>query len=330
MNFTDQAIKTETQRLFKNLEKVGWSKDECELYAHITLEINKLKKEKNAIILAHSYQTPDIIYGVADFVGDSYGLSIKASKTDADIIVFCSVYFMAETAKILNPQKQVLVPNIAGCSLADSITKEDVLNLKKKHPNTLVLCYVNTTAEVKSVSDICVTSSNALSIINSLPDKKIIFIPDKYMAANLQKLTDKEIISWDGKCIVHEEFSVDTVKNIRGIYPKAKILAHTECTPEVISEVDLAGGTKDMINYIETNQSDEYMLVTECGLVDRMKVEFPTKSFIGSCSLCPYMKKIELKNILQVLKNPREEQIIKIDKNISEKAKKTLNRMLNL
>jgi len=330
MNFTDIQIKKEAKRLFQNLEKVSWTMNECLLYAPLTLEINHLKKEQEAIILAHSYQTPDIMYGIADHVGDSYGLSIIAKETDAKKIVFCSVYFMAETAKILNPNKEVLVPKISGCSLADSISAEDVKKLKEKYPNLPIVCYVNTTAEVKAECDICVTSSNVLKIINSLPDKEIVFVPDKYMAQNIQELTNKKIIPWDGKCIVHEEYSVDHVKTTREKYPNAKILAHSECVPEVVEKVDLTGGTSDMINYIKSHEDDEYMLVTECGLTDRMKIEFKNKSFIGSCALCPYMKKIEMKDVLQVLKKPTKDQIISIEETTLSKAKKCLDKMIEL
>jgi quinolinate synthase len=330
MEFTKAKITKEANRLFKKLSKVGWSKTDCEVIAPITLEINTLKKQRNAIILAHSYLTPDIIYGVADFVGDSYGLSRQAQKTKAKIILFCSVHFMAETAKILNPKKKVLVPTIAGCSLAESIKPKDVKNLRKKYPEANVVCYVNTTAAVKAQCDACCTSGNALKIIEGLPRKQIIFLPDELMAKNLQPLTRKKIIGWKGRCIVHEEFSPKTIDEVRKEHPKAKILAHLECMPSVIEKVDMAGGTEGMIRYLEKSDAKDFMLVTECGLSDRMKVEHPKKRIIGSCALCPYMKEIMLKDVFQALKKPRKDQVIKIPKLVRERAKKALDKMVKI
>lgn len=323
-------ITRETNRLFSKLSKVGWNNNDCALIAPLTLEINQLKKKKNAIILAHSYQTPDIMYGVADFLGDSYALSLKARETKADIIVFSSVHFMAETAKILNPKKTVLVPAIAGCSLADSITAEDVRGLKKAHPKAGVICYVNTSAEVKAECDAVCTSGNALKIIEGMPQKEIVFLPDEFMAKNLQPLTKKKLISWKGRCIVHEEFSPKTVKEIRREHPTAKILAHSECAPSVIKEVDMMGSTKQMLDYVGSSNAEEFMLITECGLSDRVRTEKPSKKIVGSCALCPFMKKIMLKDILECLKSPRPEQIIDLPKEIIKKAKKSLDLMIKL
>jgi quinolinate synthase len=330
MTFSNQEIKEETSRLFKKLEKVGWSEADCEVIAPLTLEINHLKKEKNAIILAHSYQTPDIMYGIADELGDSYGLSMKAKKTDADMIVFCSVHFMAETAKILNPEKEVRIPAIAGCSLAESIAAEDIKELKKKHPDAGTVCYVNTTAEVKAECDACCTSANALKIVNGMEQDEIIFIPDKYMCKNLQPLTKKKLIPWDGKCIVHETFSAETVKEIKKEYPNAKILAHTECTPAVVENVDLAGSTSDMLKHVKESDAKQFMLITECGLTDRIKTEFKNKTIVGSCALCPYMKKIMLKDVLTCLKSPTPDQIISLPGDIIQKAKKSIDKMIEI
>jgi len=330
MQFTDRQLESEARRLYTKLKHVKWSMDECRVYAPMTLEINALKKEKDAIILAHSYQTPDIIYGVADFVGDSYGLSIEATKVKAKTIVFCSVHFMAETAKILNPSKEVLVPRIAGCSLASSITKEDVLNLKKNHPGVPVVCYVNTSAQVKAVSDVCVTSANVMKIIEKIDSDEIIFIPDKLMAKNIQAFTKKKIIAWDGVCIVHEKFSPENVDQVREMYPGVKVLAHTECSPAVVRKVDMAGGTTDMINYLNKSTAKKFMLATECGMVDRMNVEMSGKKFVGACSLCPYMKEIQMKDILNVLKSPTKEQIIILSQSDLIGASKSLKRMLEL
>ncbi|MBU0706574.1 quinolinate synthase NadA [Patescibacteria group bacterium] len=328
--FVPKQINRETERLFTKLERVGWGKSDCTLIAPLTLEINLLKRKKNAIILAHSYQTPDIMYGVADFLGDSYALSMRARETKANTIVFSSVHFMAETAKILNPKKTVLVPAVAGCSLAESITTYDVRGLKKAYPNAGVVCYINTTANVKAECDAVCTSGNALKIIERMPQKEIIFLPDEFMAKNLQPLTRKKLIGWKGRCIVHEEFSPKTVKEIRKEYPNAKILAHSECSPAVIHEADMMGSTKQMLDYVDASKNEEFMLVTECGLSDRVRVEKPGKKIVGSCALCPYMKKIMLKDILECLKSPRPEQIITLPNDIIKKAKKSLDLMIKL
>jgi quinolinate synthase len=330
MSNPKSAIINESERLRKKLRHVGWSHSDCNLIAPLTLQINEVKKKKNAIILAHSYQTPDIMYGVADFLGDSYGLSMVAKETDADTIVFCSVHFMGETAKILNPEKQVVVPAIAGCSLAESITPTDIRNLRKQYPNAGVVCYVNTSAEVKAECDACCTSANVLKVIEGMPQKEIIFVPDEYMAKNTQPLTQKKIIGWKGRCIVHEEFSPESVKEIRERFPEAKILAHTECSPAVIEGVDMAGSTTQMMDYVKNSDDDQFMIVTECGLTDRIKSELKEKEIVGTCALCPYMKKIMLKDVLQCLKSPTPEQAINIPEPIMDKARGSLEKMIEL
>ncbi len=330
MKFTEEQLQNEELRLLEKLEAAGWSAADVKVIAPLTLEINQLKKEQDAIILAHSYQTPDIVYGVADFIGDSYGLSIAAKSTKASKIIFCSVHFMAETAKLLNPEKEVLVPSVAGCSLAESITPEDIKELRKQHPNAGVVCYVNTTAATKAECDSSCTSSNVMKVIEGMPQDEIIFVPDEFMAKNVQPLTDKKIIGWQGRCIVHEEFSPETVDEVREMYPGVKILAHTECSPAVIEKVDMAGGTKDMIEYIDNSKDEQFMLVTECGMVDRMKVEKPEKKMVGSCAMCPFMKKIMLKDVLQSLKEPREDQKVNIPADIANKARANLEKMIEL
>jgi len=330
MEFPRSQIDKETGRLHKKLSHVGWTKSDCAVIAPMTLEINKLKKEKNTIILAHSYMTPDIIYGVADFVGDSYGLSIRASETSAKTILFCSVHFMAETAKILNPEKTVLVPALAGCSLAESITPKDARHIRKQHPTAGVVCYVNTSAAVKAECDACCTSGNALKVIEAMPQKKIIFLPDELMAKNLQPMTKKRIFGWSGRCVVHEAFSPKTIDEIRESNPGIKILAHLECRPSVIEKADMAGGTEGMIKYLEKSPAKKFMMVTECGLTERMRVEHPEKEMVGTCVLCPYMKKIMLKDVLQALKSPRPDQIIKLPEDVMKKAKKALDRMVKV
>lgn len=321
-------LRNEISRLYEKLKPTCYTEEDCEKIAPLTLEINKLKKQQSAIILAHSYQTPDIMYGVADYIGDSYGLSKIATQTKAKKIIFCSVYFMGETAKILNPKKEVLIPTISGCSLAESITAKDVKKLKKLYPKTPVVCYINTYAEVKAEADVVCTSANALRIINSLPQDEIIFIPDKLMGQNLQKLTKKRLILWDGTCIVHEEFNASSILRLKKQYPNAKILAHTECNPAVIDYTDLAGSTTDIVNYVKNNKNQDVMLITECGITDRIRTEYPDRNIVGTCNLCPYMKKIKLTDILQALKKPNKKQIVKIDNNILSKARKALNRMM--
>lgn len=329
-NVSGTEIRNEANRLFGYLQKTCYSYEDCLEMAPLTLEINQLKKEQRAIILAHSYQTPDIMYGVADYVGDSYGLSKITAKTKAKKIVFCSVYFMAETAKILNPRKEVLVPTKAGCSLADSITPTQVKAIKNKYPGVPVVCYINTSAKVKAECDVCCTSANALKVFNSLPQKEIIFVPDILMGKNLQKLTKKKLILWDGTCIVHEKFNPRSILQAKKQYPQAKILAHTECNPNIVNFADLAGSTTDMLNYVSNSKNKDIMLITECGLTDRVRTEYPDKNIIGTCNLCPYMKKITLNDILNTLKKPKVNQIVKLDKQTITKAKKSLDKMLKI
>lgn len=237
---------------------------------------------------------------------------------------------MGETAKILNSNKQVIVPSIAGCSLAESITVEDVRRLKRKHPGVHVVCYINTYAAVKAESDIVCTSSNALRVINSLPSREVIFIPDKLMGKNLQKLTKKKLILWDGTCVVHEKFNAESILKLRRQYPDAKILAHTECNPAIVDFADLAGSTGDMLEFVKKTKAKNIMMITECGLSDRVRVEHPEKNIVGTCNLCPHMKQITLEDILSALKKPHKNQIVKIPKNIIKKAKQAVDKMLTI
>lgn len=333
IQFSKNEIKDEALRLYSDLEKVGWTLSDCEFIAPTTLEINKLKKEKNAVILAHSYQSPDIIFGVGDISGDSLGLSIEAAKTEADIILFAGVVFMAETAKILSPDKTVIVPSIdAGCSLADSITVEDVRKFRKEYPGVPIVCYVNTTAAIKAEVDVCVTSANVEKIVKTMKDKRIIFLPDVNMANYLRKIVpEKEIIDFNGTCIVHDNINPITIDGLRETYTDLVVLAHSECPPDVLDRVDFVGGTTDMIRYIENHPSEKkFMIASECGLSDRLSVDFPDREFIGTCVLCPYMKMNRLDNILSALKNPQADQIIEIDEEIRKKAKKSLDKMFEL
>ncbi len=330
--FSSEEIEKEAKRLHEKLSKAGWTFADCKRIAPLTLRINKLKKEKNAIILAHSYQTADIINGVADFTGDSYGLSKKAQEVDADIIIFAGVRFMAETAKMLNPDKTVILPSPeAGCSLADSITAEDVRRLKEQHPGLPVVTYINTNADVKAESDVVVTSSNAVKILKKVDSDKIIFIPDKLMLENLKAETKKNLIGWHGTCEVHEQFTAEEIEEARKRFKDIVVLAHPECKPEVVEKADFVGSTSQMYEYVKNSPAKVFMVITECGLVERMKIEINAgKKFVGTCIMCPYMKKITLENILQALENPKPEQIIEVDENIRVKALESIQKMFEL
>lgn len=322
-------LNREADRLFGRMHAIPWTWEECRLYARLTLPINRLKKERNAVILGHSYQTPDILFGIADYLGDSLELSRKAQKTDADVIVFCGVSFMAETAKILSPAKTVLLPDAsAGCSLAESITAQDIRDLRAAHPSAAIVAYINTSASVKAEVDVCCTSANALKVVESLPHREIVFVPDVYMAQNLQKLTSKTLIPWRGTCLVHERFSPDHIHAVRERYPGVKILVHTETSPSVVALADLAGGTGDMIRYAQESPADRFMLVTECGLSDRLRAEMPGKEFVGACSLCPYMKRINLMNVEQALTAPTADQIVEVPEFTRRRAAAAVERML--
>ena len=310
---------------------------EIQNIAALTLEINNLKKEKSVVIPVHVYQRPEIIIGISDFVGDSYKLAKECSNVDAENIVFCGVKFMAETAKILNPKKRVFIPNPeAGCSLSDSITAGDVIRLREKYPDAAVVTYINTSAEVKAVSDVVVTSSSALRILTKMFEryKRVIFIPDKYMAGNLARILGKEIgkdmIVWDGSCIVHENFDPSLIREYRKKYPSMLVLAHSECPSEVINEVDFMGSTSEMLTMIEKTNSSHYMLVTECGLGELAITKFPEKNFIAMCRLCKYMKMITLDDVLYTIKNFPPEREITLDDDVIEGARRSIDRMFVL
>jgi len=302
---------------------------EWKFHAPLIEKINKLKKEKNAVILAHNYQTPEIYHGVADISADSLALAQEAAKTTADIIVLCGVHFMAETAKLMNPKKKVLIPDMeAGCSLSASITGQDVVMLKEKYPGVPVVSYVNTSADVKAETDICCTSANAVKIVESLGVDKVIFLPDHYLANYVQKNTKVKIISWQGTCIVHEKFTAREVDDIRKQNPEIKVIAHPECPPDVISASDFAGSTSSMVKYVKEKQPKKVLLVTECSMSDNIQIENPNVEFVKPCNLCPYMKKITLKKIFDCLKNETNE--IKIGDNIAARARRSVQRMAEI
>jgi len=327
MEFTAEIKKATApiyDKISKALPEIEWPS-----YAPYIYRINKLKKEKNAVILAHNYQTPEIYHGVADFSADSLALAVEAAKTKADIIVMCGVHFMAETAKLMSPNKKVLLPDMsAGCSLASSITGEDVRNLKKKYPGVPVVSYVNTSADVKAETDVCCTSANAVKIVNSLGVKKVIFLPDDYLAKYVASKTDVEIISWKGTCEVHEQFNDEEINEIRKNNPGIKVIAHPECPPDVIKASDFAGSTSGMIKYVKDNQPEKVMMVTECSMSDNVQIDNPNVKFIRPCNLCPHMKKITLPKILDCLENEKNE--ILMNKETIEKAKKSVLRMAEI
>ncbi len=291
--------------------------------------INKLKKERNAVILAHNYMTPDIFHGVADIVGDSLQLAREAARTDAEVIVQCGVHFMAETSKILNPQKTVLIPDMkAGCSLAESITGADVRGLREKYPGVPIVTYVNTSAEVKAECDICCTSANAVQIVESLGAPRVLLIPDQYLAANVARQTDVEILTWAGACEVHERFTAEELREYRAIEPDVKIVAHPECPPEVVDEADFTGSTTGMIDWVKANNPKKVMLVTECSMADNVASETPGVDYIRPCNLCPHMKRITLSKILDALVEMKEEVLV--DPEIAARARVAVERMINL
>tara|TARA_Y100001936_G_scaffold175144_1_gene171639 strand:+ start:79 stop:1068 length:990 start_codon:yes stop_codon:yes gene_type:complete len=327
MEFTAE-IRKATEPIYKKISKAV-PEIEWPSHAPYIFEINKLKKEKNAVILAHNYQTPEIYHGISDFSADSLALAVEAAKTKADIIVMCGVHFMAETAKLMSPNKRVLLPDMtAGCSLSSSITGEDVRNLKRKYPGVPVVSYVNTSADVKSETDVCCTSANAVKIVNSLGVKKVIFLPDDYLAKYVASQTDVEIISWKGTCEVHEQFNDEEINEIRKNNPGIKVIAHPECPPDVIQASDFTGSTSGMIKYVKDNQPEKVMMVTECSMSDNVQVDNPNVKFIRPCNLCPHMKKITLPKILDCLQNENNEIIM--NKEVIEKARRSVERMTKI
>ena len=298
-------------------------------YAPIIKAINDLKKQRNAVILAHNYMTPEIFHCVGDFRGDSLQLAKEATRTTADVIVQAGVHFMAETSKLLNPDKTVLIPDLrAGCSLAASITGADVRMLREAYPGVPVVTYVNTSAEVKAESDICCTSSNAVKVVESLGASRVLLIPDEYLAKYVQSKTKVEILAWKGHCEVHERFTADELNAFRAADPSIKIIAHPECPPEVIKAADFTGSTAGMIDWVKTNRPRKVVLVTECSMSSNVAAETPDVEFVRPCNLCPHMKRITLENILESLVCMRHE--VSVDPLIAEKARRAVERMVNL
>jgi quinolinate synthase len=292
-------------------------------------EIDELKARRNAVVLAHNYMTPDIYHGVADLKGDSLALARMAAKTDADVIVMAGVHFMAETAKIVNEAKTVLIPDMgAGCSLAESITAADIRLLRERYPGVPVVTYVNTSAEVKAESDICCTSGNAVQVVESLGTDRVIFLPDQYLGKWVATQTDVGIILWEGSCIVHERFTGEELRAYRASYPGIQIIAHPECPPDVLQEADFVGSTSGMIDWVKRERPERVVMVTECSMSDNVAAEVPETDFVRPCNLCPFMKKITLAGIRDSLRDMKEEVLV--DPAVAARARIAVQRMLEV
>jgi len=306
---------------------------EWRLQAPLIAEINRLKREKDTVILAHNYMTPEIFHGVGDYVGDSLGLAKEAARSDAKIIVQAGVHFMAETSKILSPEKRVLIPDLrAGCSLASSITGADVRLIKQRYPGLPVVTYVNTTADVKAETDICCTSANAVQVVEEAARQwgvdRVILIPDEFLARNVARQTHIGIIAWKGRCEVHERFTADDILELKAAYPDAEVLAHPECPAEVLEVSDFAGSTAAMNDYVIQRRPKRVVLITECSMADNVAADAPFTEFVRPCNLCPHMKMITLENIYDALRNDRYE--VTVDPAIAERARLAVQRMIDL
>ncbi|MCW2309984.1 quinolinate synthase [Rhodobium gokarnense] len=327
LEYTD-AVAKETAHLYERVKDVVPA-IEWPFFAPYIKAINDLKAARNAVILAHNYMTPEIFHCVADKVGDSLQLARLAGETDADVIVQCGVHFMAETSKILNPEKTVLIPDMeAGCSLAESITGADVRLLREAHPGVPIVAYVNTSAEVKAEVDICCTSANAVQVVESLNAPKVIMLPDQYLAQYVASQTDVEIISWKGACEVHERFTGEELRAYRETDPNLRIIAHPECPQDVIAEADYTGSTSQMTKWIEDHKPSKVVLVTECSMADNVAADIRDVEFVRPCNLCPHMKRITLAKILDSLVHMREE--VEVDPALIERARASVERMVNL
>ena len=324
----NSEVKKATAELYNRVEKfipeVEW-----QFHAPLIYEINRLKKEKNIAILTHNYQTPEIFHCVSDIVGDSLKLAYEARDSKADTIVVCGVHFMAETAKILSPEKNVLIPDErAGCSLSESITADDIRLLKQKYPGVPVVTYVNTSAEVKAETDVCCTSGNAKHVVESLGTDKVIFLPDEYLAKNIAKQTKVEIIAWKGRCEVHERFTAEEILAYKNQHKNIVVLAHPECSPDVVAVSDFSGSTAGMNNYVKNNQPQKVIMVTECSMSDNVAIENPDVEFVRPCNLCPHMKRISLKKIYDAIRFNQFQ--IEVDEEIINRARLSIDRMLEI
>ena len=325
--FTDEVAR-ETAPIYQRLRAVI-PEIEWPIHAPYVAAINQLKKERNAVILAHNYQTPEIFHGVADITGDSLALARQAAKTDAEVIVLCGVHFMAETAKLLSPEKVVLIPDLeAGCSLASSITANDVRLLKQSYPGVPVVTYVNTSAAVKAESDICCTSANAVAVVESLGVDRVIFLPDEFLGRYVATQTNVEIILWKGHCEVHERFTAEDVRSYKQQFKDIEVLAHPECPPEVLAEVDFVGSTAGMIDHLAASKPQHVVMITECSMSDNVAVEFPEIQFTRPCNLCPHMKRITLSKILWSLQTMQHQ--VEVEPTIVWRARRAVQRMVEL
>ncbi|MGA7571398.1 MAG: quinolinate synthase NadA [Candidatus Aquilonibacter sp.] len=330
MTLTDLTLTADDERetapIFERVANVI-PRVEWPLHAPYVAAINRLKRERNAVILAHNYQVPEIYHTVADIVGDSLALAMQAAKTDADVIVLCGVHFMAETAKLVNPTKTVLVPDLrAGCSLAESITADDVRLLRERYPGVPVVTYVNTSAAVKAESDVCVTSGNAVEIVEALNVPRVIFLPDEYLAKYVASKTTTEIIAWKGHCEVHERFTGSDIRKFREGDPKLVVIAHPECPPDVLAEADYVGSTHGMVEYVGEHQHARVLLMTECSMADNVAGTYPSVEFVRPCNLCPHMKRNTLPKILHSLETMQYE--VTVDPVIAPRAHAAVDRML--
>lgn len=306
---------------------------EWRLQAPLIDEINALKRARGAVILAHNYMTPEIFHGVGDFVGDSLALAKEAARSDAKVILQAGVHFMAETSKILSPEKRVLIPDLrAGCSLASSITGADVRLIKARYPGVPVVTYVNTTADVKAETDICCTSANAVQVVEAAAAEwgtdRVILIPDEFLAKNVARQTSVKIIAWQGRCEVHERFTGADIAELREAYPNADILAHPECPPEVLDASDFAGSTAAMVDYVQNRRPKQVVMITECSMADNVAVDAPFTQFVRPCNLCPHMKRITLEGIRDALLYDRYE--VTVDPAIADRARAAVQRMVEL
>lgn len=317
-----QSLQPIYERVRDIIPEVEWA-----IHAPYIAAIREWKEKRNAVILAHNYQTPEIFYGIADISGDSLGLARKAAETDADVLVQCGVHFMAETSKIICPEKTVLIPDEeAGCSLAASITAADVRLMRERYPDAPVVTYVNTSAEVKAESDICCTSSNAVAVVNSLGADRVIFLPDEYLGRWVATQTDVEVLLWKGSCEVHERFTGDELRTYRKQNEGVHILAHPECPPDVLEEADFTGSTSGMIKHLGETKARQVVMITECSMSDNVSVEFPDIDFVRPCNLCPYMKKITLPKVLASLQNLEPQ--VSVDPETAARAHSAVERML--
>lgn len=323
---TAEELHAKLQNVKVNGAACTYTLEKCASLVPVINAINEIKKVRNAVILAHSYVAPEIVYGVADFTGDSYGLSKDAMGAKADTIVFAAVRFMGETAKILNPDKEVLIPGRdSGCTLADAVTGADVRALKKEFPDYTYVCYINTTAEVKAECDVCVTSSNVYDIVEAIPNDKIYFLPDKLMGLNLRdemvrRGVKKDIRLYEGTCYVHEQYDPEMIRFMRVKFPRLEVVTHPECSPAVVKASDYVGSTSQMIKHVEKSKEKDFLVLTECGLVSRLQTEYPEKNFVGACTMCKYMKSNTLEDILRVLIKPRPEDRVSIDESVRVRA----------